>query len=220
MFTCKRIYGSILDSSSQERISTANHSSKDSKVLSNQFCFHSSINYSKEENNLSQLNVTVERKRRIPSGKKSSSPAKKEVKSQKTLKRDSLKDISPLGPIDQNNSKTQYNSLNRCHNGSTLKERLREIYRLGETKKSKSKGPRKQSCDGLNQVLNYSILNESMRIDSKDTNRSFICPMQPKLNGKANKTSNKKKTSTSIQCTPKKTRSIVIRSVYCLIFYL
>lgn len=180
-----KIYGSLLDSSSRERVPTSNYSSKGSRVL-------------KES---TQLDNSNDYKRRSLTGKKPFSPARINAKDEKPFKANDPQDsFTP----SQTSNAPKNPLLNKSFNNSTLKERLKEIYRMGGDKKSKQS--RGDSCDeshnGAYQSFNHELLNDSFKVDTKEVNNSVIYPLQPKL--RRNSVKNTKKAAHSIQSTPKK----------------
>jgi len=191
-----KIYGSILDSCSRDRVSSSNYSSKGSRIL--------------KENTLFDNN---EIKRKSLTGKRASSPARNDTKEEKTSKISETKEIITPSNYKSNNPKSNH-FFNKSFNNSTLKERLREIYRIGgDRAASKTKHPRGESFDEsnneLHQSMNHELLNDSFKVEAKDTNASMIYPMQPKLHDYTAKGNSKKQAFISIQSTPKKEKRVV-----------
>lgn len=196
-----KIYGSILDSSSRDRVSSSNYSSKGSRIL--------------KESDLMENQNEVKRKS-IPGNKRGPSPTRNDTADNRSSKVCDTKEMFTPSNNYKSNAPKPNHFFNKSFNNSTLKERLREIYRIGgDSKGTKVKHPRGESYDesnnnGLYQSLNQELLNESFKFDGKDTNNSMIYPMQPKLHsGNTGKNANKKQAFISIQSTPKKEKRVV-----------
>jgi len=157
-------------------------------------------------------NNEVKRKS-IPGNKRGPSPTRNDTGDNRSSKVCDTKEMFTPSNNYKSNAPKPNHFFNKSFNNSTLKERLREIYRIGgDAKGTKVKHPRGESYDesnpnGLYQSLNQDLLNESFKFDGKDTNNSMIYPMQPKLHSNTGKNANKKQAFISIQSTPKKEKS-------------
>lgn len=155
------------------------------------------------------MDNTTEYKRKSITGKRISSPARAEARDEKATKAPEEVFITPQN-YASNNPPRHSQPLNKSFNNSTLKERLKEIYKMGGDKGSKSKQSRGDSYDEshapVHQSMNQDVFNESFKVDMKDVNNSFMCQLQPKLHRNSAKNTRKPAVN-SIQSTPKKAPS-------------
>jgi len=163
-------------------------------------------------------NTEVVVKRKSVNGKRGPSPTRNDTSDNRSSKVVDTKEMFTPSNNYKSNAPKPNHFFNKSFNNSTLKERLREIYRVGgESKGTKVKHPRGESYDesnnnnGLYQSLNQDLLNESFKFDGKETNNSVVYPMQPKLHSNGSKNAAtagaKKQAFISIQSTPKKEKS-------------